>query len=398
MRPVLARPHGRLRRLDPALVAASLALVLYWAALYVYVPILPLYARALGASLSLVGLIVASYGFSQLLLRVPIGLAADRLGRRRPFALAGLATAALSNLVLALAPTAGWLLVGRGLAGVSAATWVVLSVLFAGYFPASATTRAMGTASFLSGLAQLVATTAGGKLAAVGGWTTPFLVGVALGGLGTLVLALTPERPPASAPTTPSWRALLRAGGQPALLLLATIAALGQYSFWAASYAFVPVYAAGLGLGPAEVGLLTTAMLLAYTLAALALVPLARHASDRQIVSGGLVLAALSPLLTPLVSDFGLLLVVQAVGGLGRGLAFPSLMGACLRVVGPHERATAMGVYQAVYAAGMTLGPATAGVIAESLGVSGALWVSGGLTLVGLLLLTGPAFRATDPV
>lgn len=397
MRPVLARPHGRLRRLDPALVAASLALVLYWAALYVYVPILPLYARALGASLSLVGLIVASYGFSQLLLRVPIGLAADRLGRRRPFALAGLATAALSNLVLALAPTAGWLLVGRGLAGVSAATWVVLSVLFAGYFPASATTRAMGTASFLSGLAQLVATTAGGKLAAVGGWTTPFLVGVALGGLGTLVLALTPERPPASAPTTPSWRALLRAGGQPALLLLATIAALGQYSFWAASYAFVPVYAAGLGLGPAEVGLLTTAMLLAYTLAALALVPLARHASDRQIVSGGLVLAALSPLLTPLVSDFGLLLVVQAVGGLGRGLAFPSLMGACLRVVGPHERATAMGVYQAVYAAGMTLGPATAGVIAESLGVSGALWVSGGLTLVGLLL-TGPAFRATDPV
>jgi MFS family permease len=397
MRPVLARPHGRLRRLDPALVAASLALVLYWAALYVYVPILPLYARALGASLSLVGLIVASYGFSQLLLRVPIGLAADRLGRRRPFALAGLATAALSNLVLALAPTAGWLLVGRGLAGVSAATWVVLSVLFAGYFPASATTRAMGTASFLSGLAQLVATTAGGKLAAVGGWTTPFLVGVALGGLGTLVLALTPERPPASAPTTPSWRALLRAGGQPALLLLATIAALGQYSFWAASYAFVPVYAAGLGLGPAEVGLLTTAMLLAYTLAALALVPLARHASDRQIVSGGLVLAALSPLLTPLISDFGLLLVVQAVGGLGRGLAFPSLMGACLRVVGPHERATAMGVYQAVYAAGMTLGPATAGVIAESLGVSGALWVSGGLTLVGLLL-TGPAFRATDPV
>lgn len=397
MRPVLARPHGRLRRLDPALVAASLALVLYWAALYVYVPILPLYARALGASLSLVGLIVASYGFSQWLLRVPIGLAADRLGRRRPFALAGLATAALSNLVLALAPTAGWLLVGRGLAGVSAATWVVLSVLFAGYFPASATTRAMGTASFLSGLAQLVATTAGGKLAAVGGWTTPFLVGVALGGLGTLVLALTPERPPASAPTTPSWRALLRAGGQPALLRLALIAALGQYSFWAASYAFVPVYAAGLGLGPAEVGLLTTAMLLAYTLAALALVPLARHASDRQIVSGGLVLAALSPLLTPLVSDFGLLLVVQAVGGLGRGLAFPSLMGACLRVVGPHERATAMGVYQAVYAAGMTLGPATAGVIAESLGVSGALWVSGGLTLVGLLL-TGPAFRATDPV
>ena len=66
-----------------------LGIVLYWMGLYVYVPILPVYAQSMGASLSLVGLIVASYGVVQLLLRIPLGVASDWLGRRKPFVLAG---------------------------------------------------------------------------------------------------------------------------------------------------------------------------------------------------------------------------------------------------------------------------------------------------------------------
>ncbi|MER3405867.1 MAG: hypothetical protein C4289_12510, partial [Chloroflexota bacterium] len=85
---------------------------------------------------------------------------------------------------------------------------------------------------------------------------------------------------------------------------------------------------------------------------------------------------------TVFVTGYGLLLMVQALGGLGRGVAFPSLMGASLAAVTPRERGTAMGVFQAVYALGMTLGPATAGVIADRLGVSGALWISGLVTLL----------------
>jgi MFS family permease len=380
----------------------SLALLLYWSSLYVYVPILPVYARALGASLTLVGLIVGSYGLAQLVLRIPIGVTSDRLARRRPFAVAGFAAAVLSGISLVLAPSAEWLLLGRTLAGVSAATWVVISVIFAGYFPAAETTRAMGLASFLSGAGQLIATSTGGKIAELYGWHAPFVAGAVLALAGGLVMLLIRDPEAQRRSVAPGWAEIVRVGTRPRLLAVSAVAALGQYTFWATSYAFVPIYASNLHYAPAQIGLLTTAMLIAYTAASLGLVRLARVLDDRVIICGGLVLAALSPLLTPFVTGYGLLLAVQALGGLGRGVAFPSLMGASLAAVTPRERGTAMGVYQAVYALGMTLGPATAGVIADRLGVSGALWISGLVTLLatavaGLSLAARPRPAAVMP-
>jgi len=41
--------------------------------MYLYVPVLPVYAESLGASLTVVGIIVASYSIPQLLLRIPWG-------------------------------------------------------------------------------------------------------------------------------------------------------------------------------------------------------------------------------------------------------------------------------------------------------------------------------------
>ncbi|HEX5414588.1 MAG TPA: hypothetical protein VFZ25_02905, partial [Chloroflexota bacterium] len=53
----------------------AISTLFYWAALYVYVPILPVYAQTLGASLTVVGLVVSAYGLGQLVLRIPVGVA-----------------------------------------------------------------------------------------------------------------------------------------------------------------------------------------------------------------------------------------------------------------------------------------------------------------------------------
>ena len=64
------------------------AIACFWGALYLYVPILTPYAEEVGASMSMLGLIVSSYGFSELILRIPVGIWSDRIGRRKPFILA----------------------------------------------------------------------------------------------------------------------------------------------------------------------------------------------------------------------------------------------------------------------------------------------------------------------
>ena len=47
---------------------------LFWFSLYAYIPIFPGYIENSGASHRMVGLIIGSYGFSQMLIRIPLGI------------------------------------------------------------------------------------------------------------------------------------------------------------------------------------------------------------------------------------------------------------------------------------------------------------------------------------
>lgn len=91
------------RRRIPIFLAVT---ALFWASLYTYVPILSPYTQDMGASLGMVGLIVAAYGLSQLLLRIPTGIISDRRGARRPFIIIGhlAAIAAAAGMAVATTP------------------------------------------------------------------------------------------------------------------------------------------------------------------------------------------------------------------------------------------------------------------------------------------------------
>ena len=56
---------------------------LYWFSLYVYTPIFSIYVVSLGASLKMAGLIFGSYGFTQMLLRIPLGILSDGIKTRK---------------------------------------------------------------------------------------------------------------------------------------------------------------------------------------------------------------------------------------------------------------------------------------------------------------------------
>ncbi len=366
------------------------ATLFYWAALYVYVPILPVYSQAMGASLAVVGLVVSAYGFSQLVLRVPIGVASDRWGRRKPFCVAGLLVASGGCLVLVLAPNPYWLIIGRGIVGVSAATWVTITVMFSDWFPAERVPGALALLTFLSGLAQMLSTAIGGRVSDSLGWHAPFVPGIAFGVLGAVMLAVIPEERRIGK-ASPSWSRMIRVGTEPRLLRVSLAGAFLQFSFWATTYAFVPIYAHGLGATRTDLGLLTSGALVPYTLAALAVSRwVYRWGAIRSAVIG-LLLCVVSALVVPVMHDLLLLGLSQAVSGLGRGLSMPVLLGLSIQNIAPSEKATAMGVFQAVYAVGMFLGPALSGLLADSLGLTAAFCISALMcaAAIGLLILEG---------
>jgi MFS family permease len=356
----------------------------YWSAMYVYVPTLPVYARSLGASLTIIGLLVGAYGFSQMVLRIPIGILSDRWGVRRPFISIGFVAAGVGALGLALAPTPELLVVSRAVVGIAAATWVTATVLFTGYFKPTETARAIGLLAFVGGIAQLVSTTAGGKLAEDFGWQAPFVVAVVLATIGLATTFLIRENRQQRTP--PKMSRLIAAATIPSLLVVSLVAALVQYAFWATTYAFVPIFADDLGASRTDLGLLAGASLTLYTVSTLGAAPLVSRLGARTVVAGGLVLMAVSTIVVPFLSAVLPLAIAQAISGVGRGVSSTVLMSESIRWVPASERATAMGVFQAVYAIGMFVGPATAGLVADTLGLAGAFLATGVLTGLGAMV------------
>src|SRR5665647_2158591 len=108
--------------------------LLYWTTLYIYVPILSPFLESRGLSYMLVGVILGSYGFVQIIIRLPLGIFSDRLRVRKPFLALGLATGALSCLLFAISDQWGWTLAARAVSGISASCWVAFTVLYASYY------------------------------------------------------------------------------------------------------------------------------------------------------------------------------------------------------------------------------------------------------------------------
>ena len=78
------------------IVFFSIAVFLYWIALYLYIPTLTAYAESKTDDLVMVGTALSMYGFWQAIVRLPLGIASDWLGRRKVFIAIGFALRVLA--------------------------------------------------------------------------------------------------------------------------------------------------------------------------------------------------------------------------------------------------------------------------------------------------------------
>jgi len=349
---------------------------LFWGSLYVYNGYLSVYAEQINPSLSLVGLIVASYGFTQLILRIPVGVATDRLGKRKPFVLAGALFGALSCAALLIAPEPWVLVLGRGLAGVAAACWVPLTVMLVATYPADQVVQATGMATTLSAVGMTLFSALGGQLAEVTSVRVPFGVGIGLG-LASAVLLASVREPAAAAGKPASVRELLSVGRVPIVLVVSVLAMCNQYITWAMTHAFVPIYAKELGADSGDLGMLMSVwqgMMAVFSYVSPWIT--ARLGARRAVVTG-MALTTVATMLLPATRSLTVLTVLRGLHGAGVGMSMPVLMAGAVASVPPKRRGAAMGFYQSIYAIGMVAGPALNGVLADHLGLTATFVVTG---------------------
>lgn len=365
--------HGRMPPAAPTrgLTTFVVAVCLYWLGLYLYVPLLSPQAQTLGAGVAGVGLVLASYGFVQFLLRVPTGVWSDRVGRRWPFVFAGLLACAVAAAGMGLARSPVWLGVFRGVSGLGACAWVAITLLFAEFFPPSRTAWAFGLVGFLATGAQLVGTFVGGLLAQWRGMVAPFIGAALLALIGAAVMAAVPEPAPPPASTV-RLRERLGAGARPAVLTAALLAIGSHYLLFVTTYGFTPLWAVNrFHAGGAALGLL--ALCAGVPSAGSALLSGRLHTMwpPRRIAATGFALAAAATACLPAAPSLPALDGLAAMTGLGLGLLGPTLMTAALHGCPSDRRGSAMGFYQSIYSIGMFGGPALAGAIGSAAGTWG---------------------------
>ena len=379
MDPSARQQTAELDRRSAVLVGAGTAL--FWTSLYLYVPILPLHAEKLGSSLAMVGLIVSSYALAQVALRIPVGVAADIVGRRKPFAAGALACSTLGALGLAVAPDPWTLFAARALTGVAATGWVAISVLFSSYFRADRMGHAMARLMSINTASLVAATFTGGLISDKFGAEASFYAGVGTAALG-MILMLAAREPPLKRESSYSTATFLRVARTPLLLLAGGIGILLQFVTFAGPFGFVPLYAERMGATDAEVGYVTTAMLVAAVLGTLAVTRIVAVCGNRYTLLFGCTIGAVSMVLMPAASAVWGLIALQAIGGFARGVVNTALISLSLHAVSPEDRATGMGIYQAVYAIGMVGGPLVSGYLAEAVALEAVFYLAAAVSLV----------------
>lgn len=363
-----------------------LVTALFWCSLYAYVPQLGSFAKTLGASYRMIGLIAGSYGISQTLLRIPLGITSDILGKRKIFIILGSLVTVTSAFLMFVAPSPVTLLVGRFLAGVAAATWVNFTVMYAGYYEHDESPKAIGIINSVNRAGQFIAMLAGGIISLYLGMRHVFLFSTIIGA-AAVALSFTIKEERCindSGPFKLSDMVLFLKKKE--VIIISTLGALSQLITYGTTFGFTPVVAFNLGASYYQLGIMSILFVFPQILvSALSGSLLMDKLGERNTLLAGFAINTALSVIIPFVPWLRALYVVQILNGIGMALTFPLLTGLVIRNIPDRLRNAVMGFYQAIFGLGMIAGPVLLGSVGDKYGLIAGFMAVG---FMGLLAIT----------
>ena len=392
---IFPRPGRKSTRL------ATLVVFVAFFDFFVGLPLVPTYARDLGASDVMVGVIVGAYSVTNLGGNVAAGFFLDRFGRRWPM-LAGLAVTAVALVGYAAANSAESLLAVRAIHGFAAA------VLTPGAFamlgdatPPEGRARTMGRSAAGIAIAAVVGPLFAGVAKEVIGYDFVFFVAAGLMTVTAIVywvfsrrLAITEaqgERDLNMPSLAERPREVLKRAG----LLTASVAALALTVGIGTLSTYLPLHMEELGQSASRSGAAFTVYAI---MALIVMVGAVGVIGDRYgrlvLVSAGLGVFGAGLLLMAATPALWAIFVGMAVIGLGFGLLFPAAAALVADSGGPRRRGMAFGIFYGAYSLGVVIGAFMSGQLADaSTGTTGAPYAVAGVVVLVSVVICLAAWR-----
>lgn len=357
-------------------------------------PIISPYARHLGSTEQMIGLIVSTYSLVNFFANFFAGYFIDRYGRKIVIVL-GMTTAGIAIFLYSVVTTPLQFLAVRVLHGLGGGFLVPAAFTSAGDRAASSTNR--GGTMAKAGVAVAVAAILGPPFSGIMkdrlGYDYVFYSVAALLLITALLAAIflketLGEREEETGPKT-SYKDIFNRHTLWISYLAAFFLMFGQ-GILALS---LPLYTENLGISSTMTGVLFSSF--AFSAMIIFMIPknwigklLKREWNNILSITIGLFFVLLSLFLIPFFTDLSLLFVSMLIYGIGFGFLFPAMNTLIVESTEKRERGTAFGIFYAFFSLGVVLGPLVVSFF-QSIPLSsfhiGSLFVAIGLITVLLI-------------
>ncbi len=375
------------------LFAIFLIVVVDVLGLTIMFPLLPFYAEHFGASPSVVGLLVSTYAFCQLVAGPVLGQLSDRIGRK-PVLMASQMGTFAGFLVLAWAPNLAVVFVARIIDGLTAGNLSIAQAYIADVTEPKNRARAFAVIGIAFGIGFLVGPGASGYMTKHFGYHVPILCAAGLSLLSilgtTFLLPAVPVHPEGEraasaaqeidAPVAPGgkrlrvfdWgtyvqyfrRPLL--GGLLAEFFLFTFA-FSTFTSGFALFAERRFLWHGVPFGPKEVGyvFMYSGFLGIIVQGAMRQGALVKRIGEVRLVTLGFLCAAVGYVVLGFSFGVAMLLLAASFSSFGTGVLRPALTSLITQQVSRTEQGVVLGLNQSLLSIAQIVGPAIAGALID---------------------------------
>ncbi len=352
------------------------------------IPVLPIFARdEFGSSAVLIAFLVTARPLGTMIFDVPAGILVGMIGLRR-IMMAGVLLFAIAAVAGGLSPNAGWLTVARLVAGVSYAFWSISRHTYiAQTVPIASRGKALSLFGGISRVASIAGFFLGGILFEFVDVRAPFFAQATVGLLTAVLVLMTFKGELESSVRGakhnlfPALGHTLRDNG--GIFATAGVAAIALQFLRAAREFIIPLWVDELGLGGKESGIIFGVMSTIDSV----MFPLVGYVMDRfgrkyvgvpayLILAGGFALV-------PLAENFGMLMLVGLLVGLGNGLSSGLVLTMGVDFAPKNNPSEFLGVWRFVSDAGGAAGPQVIGGLAAVVTLGTASVITAGLGVFG---------------
>ena len=354
-------------------------------------PLLPLFARELGAGPSHVGFVMGASTVTGIFVKLPAGTLSDLFGRRRLLLAGALVFATLPFTYLAVS-TLTLLIVLRFLHGSATAIFgPVASASLSDVAPPAARGAWLSLYSTAQGAGQAIGPVIAGYLIAVGRFDLAFAIS-GLIGLGVPLLVTTGQFGGKGGPGSPigasrrfSWREFTRGVGEVGhdrLILATSGAQAAQFVLHGMLSAFLPLYGSDvLGLSPLQLGWLFGVQ----TVTTLAMRPgiglLSDRVGRRWVIVCGLTVCSFAVLSLSIAHTVSAVVFTVMIYAAGVAMTTAATSAFITDVTRRARYGAAHGVFGTIYDVGDALGPLAGGLLVASVGYGRMFQIMAGLAL-----------------